>query len=140
MLINSSKNRGFSLVEILIGIVILAIALLAIAGMQLTSIKGNAFSSTLMQAAFHGQDGLETLRSIPIPGGVWPAPLAIGQHNFGHTPNDGNSAISGTIYSRIYAVTQHPTIANIRVITVTVNWTDKKNHTVSFSTTRTSIQ
>ena len=140
MSINTGKNRGFSLVEILIGTVILTIALLAIAGMQLTSIKGNAFSSTLMQAAFHGQDGLETLRSIPIPGGAWPASLSTNQHNFGQTVDDGSSAIPGTIYSRTYTVIQHPTIPSIRIITITVTWADKTNHSVSFSTTRTSTQ
>jgi prepilin-type N-terminal cleavage/methylation domain-containing protein len=138
--INSIKNRGFTLVEILIGIILLSVALLAIGGMQLASIRGNTFSSTLMQATFHGQDGLETLRSIPIAGGAWPASLATGQHNFGQTPDDGDSTIPGTIYSRVYTVTQHATLANMRVIVITLNWTDKGNHSVSFSTTRTSVQ
>jgi prepilin-type N-terminal cleavage/methylation domain-containing protein len=136
---NPSRDKGFSLVEILIGIVLLAIALLAIAGMQITSIKGNSFSSNMTQATFYGQDGLETLRSFPIPGGVWPASLSVGQHNFGQTPDDGDSLIPGTQYSRAYTVTQHPTIATMRIIQVTVNWTDKTNHTFSFSMSRTSV-
>jgi prepilin-type N-terminal cleavage/methylation domain-containing protein len=139
MLNSHLRERGFSLIEILIGIVLLAIALLAIAGMQMMSIKGNSFSSNMTQATFYGQDGLETLRSLPIPGGVWPASLSVGPHNFGQTPNDGNSLIPGTQYSRAYTVTQHPTIATIRIIQVTVNWTDKTNHTFSFSMSRTSV-
>ncbi len=136
---NVSRNEGFSLIEVLVGIVLLAIALLAIAGMQMTSIKGNSFSSNMTQATFFGQDGLETLRSIPIPGGAWPAALSVGQHNFGQTADDGNPVIPGTIFSRAFTVTQHPTIATIRIIQVTVNWTDRIDHTVSFSMTRTSI-
>jgi prepilin-type N-terminal cleavage/methylation domain-containing protein len=134
------RNHGFSLIEILIGIVLLAIALLAIAGMQMMSIKGNSFSSNMTQATFYGQDGLETLKSLSIPAGVWPGSLSVGQHNFGQIPDDGNSLIPGTQYSRAYTVTQHPTIPTIRIIQVTVNWTDKTNHTFSFSTTRTSVQ
>ncbi len=135
-----SKNEGFSLTEILVGIVLLAIALLAIAGMQMTSIKGNSFSSNMMQATFFGQDGLETLRGIPISGGAWPGALSVGQHNFGQTADDGSPVIPGTIFSRVFTVAQHPTIPTIRIIQVTINWTDRIDHTVSFSMTRTSVQ
>jgi prepilin-type N-terminal cleavage/methylation domain-containing protein len=136
---NFIKNCGFSLIEVLVGIVLLAVALLAIAGMYMTSIKGNSFSSSMMQASFHGQDGLETLKSLAMPGGVWPASLSVGQHNFGQTPGDADSLIPGTQYSRVYTVSQHPTLPTIRIIQVTVNWTDTTNHTVSFSTTRASL-
>ena len=136
----SLKNRGFSLIEILIGIVLLAIALLAIAGMQMASIKGNSFSANMTQATFLGQDGLETLRSLPVPGGVWPAELSVGQHNFGQTADDASPVVPGTIFNRVYGVTQHPTIATIRIVQISVNWTDRTDHTVSFSMTRTSSQ
>ncbi len=137
--INVQKNKGFSLIEILIGIVLLAIALLAIAGMQMTSIKGNSFSGNMTQATFLGQDGLETLRSLPIPNGVWPAELSVsGPFNFGQTPNDASSTVPGTIFSRTYTVTQHPTIATVRIVQISVNWADRTDHTVSFSMTRTS--
>ena len=38
-------KKGFTLIEMLIGLVLLAIGLLAIAGMQITSVRGNFFSS-----------------------------------------------------------------------------------------------
>jgi len=134
------KCRGFSLVEVLIGIVLLAVALLAIAGMQMTSIKGNSFSSTIMQATFLGQDGLETIKSLPLPGGNWPASLSEGQHNFGQAPDDASSTVPGTNFARVYTVTQHPTVQSMRIIRIAVNWTDRANHSVSFSTTRTRAQ
>jgi type IV pilus assembly protein PilV len=51
------KQRGFSLIEVLIGLIFLAIGLLAMAGLQTTSIRGNSFSNNLMQATYAAQDG-----------------------------------------------------------------------------------
>jgi type IV pilus assembly protein PilV len=129
-------DKGFSLVEIMIGIILLAVGLLAIAGMQMTSIRGNYFSSSMMQASFYGQDGLEVLRGLPFqPSGDWSVALSIGPHSLGNAFEDGG-AIPGTHFTRVYTVTQHPTSANIRIIQVTINWTDKASHSLSFSTMR----
>ena len=81
-------TNGFSLIEVLVGLIFLAIGLLGIASMQITSVRGGFFSVNLTQASYHGQDGLETLKSLPLPGGNWPPSLSEGQHNFGQTPDD----------------------------------------------------
>ncbi|OGP90899.1 MAG: hypothetical protein A2157_05505 [Deltaproteobacteria bacterium RBG_16_47_11] len=132
--------EGFSLMEVLIGLILLAIGLLAIASMQVTSVRGSFFSANLMQAIFLGQDGLETLKSLSLPGGNWPASLSEGQHNFGQTPADASSAIPGTNFTRVYTVTQHSTLHAARIIRIAVNWTDRTSHTVSYTTTRTNLQ
>ncbi|MGZ6236579.1 MAG: type IV pilus modification PilV family protein, partial [Syntrophales bacterium] len=75
---NKNKN-GFSLIEVLIGLVLLAIGLLAIAGMQISSVRGNFFSSNLTQASVLAQDRLETLRNIAYGD----AALNAGNHNDG---------------------------------------------------------
>ncbi len=54
------NKKGFSLIEVLVGLVLLAIGLLAIAGMQITSVRGNFFSSNMTQASVLAQDRLET--------------------------------------------------------------------------------
>jgi type IV pilus assembly protein PilV len=59
-------KRGFTLIEMLIGLVLLAIGLLAIAGMQIKSVKGNSFSNNLTQASILAQDRLEGLRQLTI--------------------------------------------------------------------------
>ena len=138
MSIRFLKGRGFSLIEVLIGLSILAIALLAIAGMQITSIQGNAFSSGMMQASVFGQDGLEILKSLPIPNGVWPPQLSLGSHEFGPAPDQGGT-IPGTNLTRQYTVTQHPSLVRLRIIRLSVQWNEKsRNPSISFSTTRTS--
>ncbi len=123
----------------LVGLIFLAIGLLGIAGMQITSVREGSFSDNLMQATFLGQDGLETLKSLPLPGGNWPSPLSEGQHNFGQTPDDASSAIPGTNFTRVYTVTPHPTLGATRIIRIVVNWDDRTSHSVSYTTTRTNL-
>jgi len=66
MSIKFHPDRGFTLTEVLIGIVILAIGLLAVMGLHMASIRGKMFSNHLTQASIHGQEGLETLKSLPL--------------------------------------------------------------------------
>jgi len=44
-------KKGFTLIEMLVGLVLLAIGLLAIAGMQIRSVNGNSFSANLTPSA-----------------------------------------------------------------------------------------
>ena len=125
--------------EVLVGLILLAIGLLGIAGMQITSVREGSFSDNLMQATFLGQDGLETLKGLPLPGGNWPPPLSEGQHNFGQIPDDASGAIPGTHFTRVYTVTRHPTLGAARIIRIVVNWNDRTSHSVSYSTTRTNF-
>jgi type IV pilus assembly protein PilV len=120
---NNKNKNGFSLIEVLIGLVLLAIGLLAIAGMQITSVRGNFFSSNLTQAAILAQDRLETLRNLPYGD----AALSAGLHNDG--------VIAGTIFSRDYNVTVIPATTMLSIV-ATVRWKDTSDHTVSFTTVR----
>jgi len=130
------KKSGFTLLEILIGILLLSIALLAIAGMHMASIRGNSFGANMTQVSFVGQSGLEALRGLPFkPNGDWPDALSIGTHKFGAAVDDSGS-IPGTGFTRAYTVTQHPNTVNMRIIQMTITWTDKADHTLSFSMIR----
>jgi prepilin-type N-terminal cleavage/methylation domain-containing protein len=117
-----NANKGFSLLELLIGLAILAIGILAITGMQMTSIRGNFFSDNLMQASILGQDRLEQLKSLhPFPG---------------DGTNNELIEVRGTNFTRTSIVTSHPTLTGSWVIRVNVTWTDTSDHSVSFSTVR----
>jgi type IV pilus assembly protein PilV len=117
------QPRGFSLIEVLIGLVILAVGLLALAGLQVTSIRGNFFSNSLMQATYAAQDRLEFLKYLSFDS----APLQPG--NYG----DGMVTLSGVAFDRTYTVVVN---GNLKNITYTVTWNDGTNHRVSFSTIR----
>jgi type IV pilus assembly protein PilV len=117
------KPKGFTLIEVVAGLIILVIGLLAIATMQITSMKGGYFSSNLTQATVFAQDKLEYLNNLSYTD----SNLNGGHHNEG--------AISGTIFLRQYYVVEDAG-NSIKTITVIVNWADRGNHSISFSTIR----
>ncbi len=59
-----NSKKGFTLIEVLIALTILAIGLLGVALMQVTSISGNTFSREMSVATELGQDMLEKLRTL----------------------------------------------------------------------------
>ncbi len=114
-------KKGFTLLEVLIGLIILAFGLLAIAGMQITSVKGNFFSNYMTQASILAQDRLEILKNLE-----WGhSDLSSGTHDEGTIP--------GTIFSRKYKVDLIPG-TTMKSIIVTVSWKDTSDHSISFST------
>ena len=122
-MIISRNRKGFTLIEVLVGLVILAVGLLAIAGMLLTSVKGNYFSNHLTQAGYIAQDRLEFLKTIPISDPL----LSSGTHP------EAPVTSSGQVFSRSFTVVVN---GNLRTITYTVTWNDGRDHTVSFTTMR----
>ena len=60
----SQGKGGFSLLEVMIALVILAVGLLGLAALQITAIRGNAFSSEMTMAALFAQQKLEELRNM----------------------------------------------------------------------------
>lgn len=131
------NNKGFSLLEILVGLVILAVGLLAVASMQITSMRGNFFSDNIMQASILGQDRLEELKAIPLNSTTAATTFSVQSHT------DGFIAIRGTTFSRAYVVENHPDATLVdsqgirsRVIRVIINWSGPSNHSVQFSTVK----
>jgi len=121
---NSLKSNGFSLIEVLVSLVILAISLLALAGLMTTTTKNNAFGGNLTEAATLAQDKLEELRvtgwDIIING------------------SDTNP-IRGLNYNRAWTVVLGPSSPpspndNEKRVTVTVNWNDGIARSISFLT------
>jgi Tfp pilus assembly protein PilV len=116
-------EEGFTLIEVVTGLIILTLGLLGIATMQITSIKGGYFSNHVTQATFLAQDKLEYLNNLSYSD----SHLSNGPHNEG--------TISDTIFSREYHVVED--VGNsMKMITVTVLWTDFSKHQISFSTIR----
>jgi prepilin-type N-terminal cleavage/methylation domain-containing protein len=122
-LIRFLGEKGFTLIEVVAGLIILAIGLLGIAAMQVTSIKGGYFSNNVTQATFFAQDKLEYLKNLSYID----SNLSSGQHNEGILP--------GTIFSRQHHVSEDAG-NSMKTITVTVNWTDRGDHNISFTTIR----
>jgi len=118
LIILNLNNKGFSLLELLIGLVILAIGILAMSGLQITAIKNNYFSQSLTQATILAQDKIEELKNSPY------ANLIDGVET---------KIISGTQFIRKVNVTEDPG-NNIKKVIVTVQWMDPKEHSIFLST------
>ncbi len=118
------NNKGFTLIEILIGLILLAIGLLAIGALQITSTRGNFFSNNLMQATYVAQDRLEFLKNLSFEDDP--------QIQNGSS-NNGTTTISGIVFNWSYNVVAN---GDVRNINLTVTWNDGVDHNLSFSTIR----
>lgn len=77
------NNEGYTLIEILIAIAILSIGLLAIATMQVSSIRVNDTARRMTRRATIAQDRLEYLMSLKYTHAV----LTSGAHTDGSAPS-----------------------------------------------------
>jgi len=115
---NKDKN-GFTLLEVLIAMAILSIGLLALAGLQVVVIKGNASSKNLTSAVILAEAKLEELKR-------------------GGFTNLRNGNDTHGIFTRSWVITahpDHPDSEDIRQITVTLTWTDSLgSHTIPITT------
>ena len=118
-----NATTGFTLVEVLVSLVILAVGILAIAGLQIISIKGTSFSRYLSRASVLAQDSLESLKGLPITDEkFFPGP---------HSEPDYDDPNIGT-FRRRYQAAKNPDYVTIQY---TVEWEEKGiSHSVSFST------
>ena len=117
----AQNKKGFSLLELLIALIILAVGLLGAAGMQVSSVSGNAFSNNVTIATGLAQSRIEELKKLPNSD----AALSAGDHDEG--------LLTGTaIFSRSTNV--NDLSPEVKQVTVTVRWTDKTQHTITLST------
>jgi type IV pilus assembly protein PilV len=109
------KEKGISLLEVLVAMVILAFGVLGLAPMIVISMFGNSYSNQVTVADAIAQDRLEEIKAWPA---VNPIPYS-----------DTLSNIQG-IFTRQTLVNDDSTDASIPAgvyeIQVTVSWTDQK--------------
>ena len=113
------KNQsGFTLIETVISLFILAVVLLAISSLVCSIMRSNSQSRELTAATTLAQDKLESLR----------------QRRFvSLTPGSDSVRLGNIDYVRQWAVS---VTGNIAIITVTLNWTSRGAHQVSLATLR----
>jgi prepilin-type N-terminal cleavage/methylation domain-containing protein len=121
---SSKEMNGFTLIEVLIALIILSIALLALAGLMVTTTKNNSFGSHMTEAATFAQDKLEELRAMGwknVPEG---------------TGSDQKSGSTNINYIRI----RNWTVATngvLKTITISINWQDMTSHSIRLTSVLT---
>jgi type IV pilus assembly protein PilV len=122
MMKSSLRSKGFTLIEVLISLVILSVALLGLAGLMVQTTKNNSYGGLMTEAATFAQDKFEEMRAIG-----W---LKI---NHNTTTIDNPKSSTGVNYTR--RVVTKPINANLTEINITINWTDRINHSIRFLST-----
>jgi len=119
--LDKAGDSGFSLLEMLIAMTILAIGLLGMATLQIAAIRGNTFGIRNTEATALIEDKVEEFKSTPYES---ISPETVIESNLG----------SGGIFTRKSIVEDDTPITDMKTITVEVSWTDYTTHTFSFRT------
>ncbi|MFQ5484441.1 MAG: prepilin-type N-terminal cleavage/methylation domain-containing protein [Desulfobacterales bacterium] len=107
------NEKGFSLLELLIGISIFAVGILATTAMQWWSVRNNTTGNVFTQANMLAQAQLETLKNQDF------SALVTGNYNDPNNPVDENGNAGG-IYNRSWTIANYSAFS--RQVTVTVQW------------------
>jgi type IV pilus assembly protein PilV len=116
-------QKGFTILEVLVAMIVLAIGLLGLAPMFVMSMRGNQFSREVSETAYLAQDRIEQLKNQSI---ISPIPFneTAASGSYTRTVNVSDQTVDGTIPPGVYR------------INVTLSWTDKqgRSHSTSYVT------
>lgn len=113
------KNKGFTLIELVVAILIFSIGILGIAKLQSVAVQGNSFSMQMTDAINIAYNQLEYLSVLDYSSS---ADLQLNNH-----PNDSVLTYRGVNYTLSWSVTTTGlgTSVDVRDLVVTVDWTEK---------------
>ncbi len=113
-------NAGFTLVESMLTLAIMAVGLLALAGLQITALRGNALSRSMTTAVSIAEQRLEQLKNTPYSDIQAEAATQV--------------TASNLHFTRQVTVTNGP-LPNTKSVSVLVIWQDQsKTHTLPIAT------
>jgi type IV pilus assembly protein PilV len=112
---NKIKNdKGFTLLEVVFAVSILTVGILAVASMQVTSIRGNSYAWSTTEASAVAMGQIETLIDLPYNDEALEE-LAVGEK---HGP------VANGRYNIEWTVKDDDLIARTKTVRLTVSWTD----------------
>lgn len=135
-----NKNTGFTLIEVLIAMLVLAVGLLGLAGLQATSLKNNQSAYNRSQATQLAYDLADRMRAnvagkTTYTTGTATATAAClttaGCSKEAMAENDlkeWNDAITATLPAGTGTI-----VVNAGVFTITINWDDNRDGSVNTS-------
>jgi len=113
-------NAGFTLVESMLTLAIMSVGLLALAGLQITALRGNDLSRRMMTAIAIAEQSIEQLKNTPYTNIQAEAASEV--------------TVSNLHFTRQVTVTNGP-LPNTKSVSVLVSWQDQaKTHTLPIAT------
>lgn len=106
------SHQGFTLLEVIIAIFILACGMLSVAAMQSSALRATAGAYKATEATKRAQDRMELLLSLPYGDDL----LSGGSHSDASSPPE---------YTINWNVEENEPMNNMKKITVTVSWNEK---------------
>jgi type IV pilus assembly protein PilV len=117
---STGPNAGFTLVESMLTLAIMSVGLLALAGLQITALRGNALSRSMTTAVSIAEQRLEQLKNTPYSDIQAEAATQV--------------TASNLHFTRQVTVTNGP-LPNTKSVSVLVSWQDQsKTHTLPIAT------
>ncbi|MBF0574316.1 MAG: prepilin-type N-terminal cleavage/methylation domain-containing protein [Desulfamplus sp.] len=111
-----ATESGFTLVEVLISMVIMAVGLLAMASMQITAIQANSYAIHVSEATNLVEDILDEYQKMDYDNLV-------------------DEEVSRDIYTAYTSVENNIPAANMKKITVVTKWkSGNRDHEITFGT------
>ena len=124
----TQAERGFTIVEALVALVVIAFGMLAIVGFQLNVSRNSDVARQRAEAVRLAQDRLEELRAFQR------VTTLVGERAYNDIVSEVSTNVtptnSNTTYSRTTTVT---TAGELKLVTVSVAWVDRANETYTVS-------
>ncbi len=121
-----SHEKGFTLIEVMIAIFLLAVALLGLAAVTMTVIKGNTLSQTVTTATTLARDKMEELKGMN-----YDALPTLTATDYATAEGTLQTSAAGSYYTREWSSPGTDT----KTIQVRVTW-QEQNRSVEFKTIR----
>ena len=122
-------QRGFTLIELMIAMVILGIAFMGLATMQLACIRGNSDSNRLTKAIILAQDKMEELKGLgphhPDLADTNPTNNSNLRHSIDPHQSDHTQSFSDTpddSFTRVWNVADDIPLSGRKMVVVIVTW------------------
>ena len=131
-MVRRRKDRGFTLVELLIALAISMVGLLGLMALQMIAIRANGASRNFAEAVSLAQEKLEMLQIAPVA--TFTTTAAVTEVL---TPTSTPRSPSQFTYNRVTTITTNGTQA---IFKVEVNWADANlsNGVVTYAATATT--
>ena len=131
------NQKGFTLIEVMIAMVVLCVGLLTLAQMQVSALNGNVSSNNMTVANTLAQDKLEELKGLALDAGeladdnpdnntaleTLGADAAAPDHQDANNPIDSGGTTTGARrYTRVWNIADDTPVPGSKTVVVGVLW------------------